>query len=150
MKHKRYITTKRHAAPRRGSSLNRHCVMALRKRSVIRARHNHETANERIRDHYAPSLFGRYALVVTLRRWLVPEQQEQVVHACKALGAGTHKLVYATGSWRRSSGGRKRGNEPSICQIRLVSEDSLTMIRLCISDMIWRVVRVTGQKTEQA
>lgn len=141
MKHKRPLI--RTSRPRQWSK--RRSLMTIvpmngssRKRNRSRQRHSHKNAANSVRSLVAPSLAGRYEIVVKLRRFLSVEECERILQACKSLGTNTHKLVGPN----RHDYDSPFPFHKAYRQIRLVSADSLLMLRLCIPDLIWRVFRV--------
>lgn len=109
----------------------------MRYRHNARFRHSKQKGYDTIRLVRAPSLAGRFALVVYLRLWddkMDKMEHDDVLETLGRVAGGRFKAVYKRSMrwpWDRH-----------LVLIRLKSEKDLIILRLAHAKNIWRVKRV--------
>lgn len=121
-----------------------------------RKRQNHAKYSVKIRDIVAPSLVGRYELVLIMQRYYEQDHADQedakVVEIVKNLIPGRFKIAKSSrGVFRRRHRGRFRKYQDNIAsclhRIYLTHESDLFALQLTIPTRIWRIMRIVAERT---
>jgi len=97
----------------------------------------------KIRDLYAPSLYGRYEIVIKMSNQVTSEDDIFIRETLYDMIPGRFKIT----TWKKWS--PNKGEEGNVRNIYLKKESDLFAVQFAFKEKIWRVMRVVNVQKPQ-